>query len=471
MYARLSPLDPVRTRAARPDSEDEVPILAQTTTQSDGSYGLDLPDRTERYTIDVGFLANGHLRQLREDLAVELIGTRVDVELGCGALITGLVVNERGEALPGVRVFANRVPDLMSLDTDGWVHTEDLDTSMIRLAARRSRYHESSVETDAAGRFRLTGLEAGEYGLVSRSPEWLFRPRRARAGDSGVELVAVQPTGMLLRVIDATTGAPVPSGDVRVCFADRLDPKRDPWLIGNGISTQTRLVDGAVYAGWDARTAGFLGVFDEKSRGVVFPKKDDFGVEISAAGYADIKVRLGKQQGMIRRTIRMQPRATVRAAIMVRYADGSPCTESVELRWRPVENDAGWRYATRTPDPDGVVRLDMWSGDLIVGTSRPSDFDSDEKQLRVSPTEARHSVALRRGAILKIHSPIEQATSWNVEFDTGPMSMTRTFTTTPAVLTSVPPGKIALVFRRGKEEWRGAVEVVDETTYEVHLKR
>src|SRR5688500_10391172 len=69
-------------------------------------------------------------------------------EVTTGA-ITGQIVNDRGEPMPGATVFVRS------------------------LAAPNAG---RTASTDAEGRFRVTGLEAGLYVLTGHSPAYVFQP-------------------------------------------------------------------------------------------------------------------------------------------------------------------------------------------------------------------------------------------------------------------------------------------------------
>jgi protocatechuate 3,4-dioxygenase beta subunit len=133
----------------------------------------------------------------------------VEIVLAAGMAVAGLVLDPAGAPVAGARVTSSRYREPSPED--------DLDE--IRRAAMLEMYEErqdKGVITDAEGRFRLTGLEAGPYDLIAAKQGFVNGVTKAEAGAEDVVLRLGEGLSIQGRVVEAGTGKPVPGVTVQI---------------------------------------------------------------------------------------------------------------------------------------------------------------------------------------------------------------------------------------------------------------
>src|SRR5262252_736780 len=135
----------------------EVRQESTAATDANGAYELTAL-RAGRYTLSVSkgsfvIVAYGQQRPTDPPKPIEIaerqLVERIDVSLPRGGVITGRIVDDLGEPIPGVSVSAQRA-----------ISTQP-----------RTLMHAGRIETtNDLGEFRLFGLDAGEYFVVATWP-------------------------------------------------------------------------------------------------------------------------------------------------------------------------------------------------------------------------------------------------------------------------------------------------------------
>jgi RNA polymerase sigma factor (sigma-70 family) len=191
------------------DIKDRLPpprgVVAFTGT--DGGYRLG-PLAAGSYQIEVSAL--DHARKVIEPVEVSGPLSRVDVALDSGGAISGRVIGDSGQPIAGAEVLAlaGAVPGERSR----------MDVLQV-LGSGGDRVN--STKSDGDGRFELTRLPAGEVTLAALAPG--FQPallEGAAPGERIPDLVLVRYARLSGRVLDGTTGSPVPRFQVRIDFKD-----------------------------------------------------------------------------------------------------------------------------------------------------------------------------------------------------------------------------------------------------------
>jgi protocatechuate 3,4-dioxygenase beta subunit len=135
--------------------------------------------------------------------------TGYEIVLAEGLSLAGRVLDPEGSPVAGATVKAQRVPDPGA--------DEDPDAMARTIMLRQfGEGRETEATTDAEGRFRVPGLEAGEHEVTAWKKGFL--PGRARgaagAGDMAIRLEAGLPISG--RVVESGTGKGVPGVAVHV---------------------------------------------------------------------------------------------------------------------------------------------------------------------------------------------------------------------------------------------------------------
>lgn len=116
-------------------------------------------------------------RPLRRTLSLSGEPAPLDLRLDPGAEIRGVVIAPDGRPLSGAEVT---LTPIRAAAPDG--------------AAATPRFAPAPVRSDAAGRFRHRGLEAGRYRLAARAAGWAPRqpPLEVEIGDAGVDGLEIE---------------------------------------------------------------------------------------------------------------------------------------------------------------------------------------------------------------------------------------------------------------------------------------
>jgi hypothetical protein len=245
-----------------PGVRDLVEVI-HTRTESDGTFRLEgLPAGR----IDVGVRAEGFRGALLPE--VEVVGretTRVaDLALDRGKTIAGRVVLSDGKG-PVTQAFVRVYRDPALKD--------------FRVFGRRGIGPGGGIaRVDSEGRFRVTGLADGKWEVDSVTlglAPVTSGASGVEAGTEDLELVFERAARVLIRVIDAETGKPIPRFEFVV--SNLSGPKRPD---GRPALTDT----GDLHS-----PAGEYG----------FPAREDelYGVEVAVDGYEDARRTVGPLKG------------------------------------------------------------------------------------------------------------------------------------------------------------------------------
>ena len=164
-----------------------------------GAYEVDGLERLEVNVIAIGEDASSEI--VKADLTVAPYERKVDLELAVDGVIAGIVVDTEGEPIEGAQVSA----------------TPDFRKGRVGRRSFRLRGFPRQ-QTDAGGRFRLTGLTEGDYSVratrssVGRRRGWLIEPVEAKTGNTDLRIELEADGGLIGKVTFA-------NGDVPAAFS------------------------------------------------------------------------------------------------------------------------------------------------------------------------------------------------------------------------------------------------------------
>jgi len=413
VYARLPP-----DTSAAGLAQYAAGVLAKSATDAAGEYELQLPDRPGPYSVDVGCVANGALRDLRQDVPVDQGVTHVDFSLVRGASIRGVAVQRNGVPVPGVTILATR-KNIM--DPAGALGSPDLlDTTRELYASRQSDYHESRGATDSRGAFALSGLAQGRYVLTTDSFTWLPDPMLEVGTDDGdILLTIVEAQGVTGSVVDAVTREPIPSClvDVATLKADEEDQVR------SGVS-----MNGALRLSWVPSSND----------------PPDAIVRVSAQGYIVANKRVALVRGGLTDTglWELTRSAAARVVLAVRYDDGSPFARPIQLEY--VQSRGGIRGSTvLTINEAGVYEGAIFSGEWFVRV-RPTSWlgavGAWRSEVRIRDKDEWHAtVTIPLGAEVTVGIP--DGAGWSVMARSAFMTSSYDPQQRRTVFHDFPPGR------------------------------
>jgi RNA polymerase sigma factor (sigma-70 family) len=183
--------------------------------------------------IEFGVMASGFVRQAQR-LVVEPGGEyRADFVVEPGVGIAGPVTDPDGRPVAGLLILAvaSKTPPY------GLATASLLDTDRLLVASE----HFARGETDAAGRFEISGLVPGTYGLFTLSPDWILEHEPLEAPSRDSRIVATRAHAITGIIRDARTGKGVATASVLVTV-------RTP--SGWGCLKAAAVQDGALWVVW-----------------------------------------------------------------------------------------------------------------------------------------------------------------------------------------------------------------------------
>jgi RNA polymerase sigma factor (sigma-70 family) len=314
-----------------------------------GKYSIEIHAASaEAQQLEVVARAPGALPAFRRLLVQPGSTVALDFDLQAGSSISGQIRSRDGHAVSDIELFISSDPVMgMSARND---RIFDTMNGKRLLAGETARYFEARCMTDASGRFRATGLAAGQYTAWTTSDDWFIRQtRRIEAGASGIELIADPAAGLELVVKDSSTGKPVSSF-------------RGTARIAAGQQRVTMPLTG------QAGRAEFVWAEYEEESTTGFT----VDVTVRAEGYSAATVRAEATVGKRYVTLRMDlvPRATGLATVVAVDPTGTPvpfdlvadmtsqADESDRLRRVPLDRGtAPGHYLLKGPSGAWAVRL------------------------------------------------------------------------------------------------------------------
>lgn len=165
----------------------------QLETSSDDQGGYEFANVAPQQNYALTVVAEGYGKVILPTIAVlETEDTVKDIVLEVASLLAGQVISVNGEPIEGVSVEAWATDQ-----TKRNVHTKA-----------------KSLED---GSFEFTDVPPGRYQLVARHPMFAANAReRAEAGDVNVTITLEQLPVISGKLVDASTGAPIPQGIVQL---------------------------------------------------------------------------------------------------------------------------------------------------------------------------------------------------------------------------------------------------------------
>lgn len=422
VYARLSP-----DATADGLAQYAAGVLAKSSTDAGGQYELQLPDRPIPYSVDVGCLVNGALRDLQQDIVVGSGTARVDFCLVRGACIRGIAVQRDGARVPGVTVLATRkhvIRDTGSALASPYL----LDTTVERYADRQSDYHESRGDTDSRGAFVLTGLAPGRYVLTTDSFTWLPDPMLDVTTDGGdVLFTIVAAQGVTGSVVDAASHDPIPRFLVEVATLKNDEEQH----VRAGTS-----MNGALRLSWVPYASDL----------------PDVVVRVSAQGYlvAHRRVALGPACLTDTGLWELTRSPAARVIFAVRYDDGSPFERPLEMEYR--QSQGGNRgSAVLTATEAGVYEGTMPAGEWFVRV-RPTSWlgavGAWRSEVRIRDRDEWHAtVTIPLGATVTVSVP--DGPGWSIMARSTFMTSSYDPEQQRTVFRDFPPGRWEMRLCRG----------------------
>lgn len=313
---------------------------------TEGKFGLRIPDTFEGTVIVVGARAPGHLLGWIEWPMTEA-GTERLIVLEPGLRLSGMVRDEQGR--PVVVPLLCTTDQRMGKDAtlvSAWLH----DRTAFR--APPPTWDGCEVETVSAadGTFCFQGLRAGSFHIASAVPEWFVRPAvEAAAGSSAIDVVVVPRPTVELRLVDDVTSEPVTAPDLEVAVT-RVEERQ-------GVPVRYRRVgrgrDGVVSLAW----------YDESTW-----SKLDLVCTVTAPEHDEKKVALELLPGKLRAKaeVRMQRRSRDVRALFVRAVTdgGRAIAEPCAIQFRRT-GDSQWRLLdSRTVTGGQFVDVPVAAGGL-----------------------------------------------------------------------------------------------------------
>lgn len=444
IYARTWRKPPDASTSRLAEKQAEVPPLSQCTSDTVGSYRLELPSRPDPYLVDIGVRANGYVLHLTTDVLIRPEGCTLDVVLSQGERIAGVVTDQRGSPLEGVRLFATQDPRFNQ--SDGFTTTWLLKRDTYRLCSRESLVTESEAVTDSRGAFSFFGLLSGEYLIVSRPSNWIWSPVRANSGAVNVQIVAVEATGIRLEVRDTESQAPLPRfrAEIEIAYVDEHGNEGVTTRSGSGR-------DGVLEMSWISGT-------------VAIPT-GEAKVTCDASGYWTTRANVTlNESGLTRATLTMSPAPQSQVQFQVAFDDGVVAVEPLEFEWAEsgggrmakslVQADTPGHYQVRIPRGRWFVHVRRATDVGSMGTWRGDlDCSSENRLSGIGPM----NIVLHRGATLDVTRLDSSAPNWTATL-VGPGCNANVGANGPhMVATAMPPG-----------EWKvrinvGAVVVHEQT--------
>ncbi len=176
-------------------------------TDADGRCTIDslVPGQVEIEVSASGYLGASETRMLRAAPAENV----VELTLGEGGVVTGIVRNERGEPIEGAHVAHQPMAEIPVIGD----LTTQLGPTMLAAIASSSR-----ITTAADGTFRLTGLDDdNEFTVVAAHDDYAAgHVSGIEMGDDLVEITLPQLSAVTGTVVTATDGTPVDRFEVRI---------------------------------------------------------------------------------------------------------------------------------------------------------------------------------------------------------------------------------------------------------------
>lgn len=399
----------------------------------------------ENLDVEVDVHANGYVKATRiERLRVGQIH-KLEFLLDPGLTLEGVVCTPTGDPVGDLPLLVTGAKSGAHSRTGTILdHTDHL------LSAKGSAFFESRTRTDAAGRFRVSGLRPGPCTVVTPDTTlYLESPRpRPRSGDAEVHLTAHRALHLQVRVTDRTTGRQVPAFHARAVLHTPDGAECTFGLTGRG---------GVGELVWMSVRSGI-----EFAEGCRLDVQVQPSVDWSGAD-GSVTMRPGHPHAQL--ALEVEPRAS--GWVMARVCDSQDRPVSLKLTLEATSlDDSGDRvlHLAREADlRDGVVRmrcpegrwqiqvnpsrsikrkLTSWRGDVVVAA---------DAETTVFATLPPFGQILLRYPESKIPTVLKMRGE-------GGMFVTM-LTGTDLLLEAVPPGSWRYEVSRGEHVWRGDVDV------------
>lgn len=340
-------------------------VMAEAWTNPKGLYSLTVEpgvafDLSVEPAPETGLVA-----QRRAGLALAAGEERLeDFALADGVAVRGRLVDVDGRGCAGIELFAVRPEVLAEAGTPE-------RTALILLATARGY-------SGPDGRFRLRGLEPGEYSLTICAADWMFpAPVSVRTDGPDLSLVVVPALTIDLLVKDVETGQPVGAFSVTARLGDRV------------------LLEDAGAAGVFSIRMPFPGQRDPRSMVLL---------QVAASGFVPPDQLVNSGKNVLWLIPRRDPNTTVR----ISFDDRQPYCGGLIVQFKAKAGAGGAGHVGFERAREGVYRgallYGRWELDLIPVALFGADRLTAEAEIR-GDCEAELSFVLPAGGTLLLSPP------------------------------------------------------------------